>query len=69
MHSLCVKKSRPHVYIENVNLRFHSSVNLSKNVPDIEGQPKGSNLLEPWFQITNASGKLCVKVQIIWELF
>lgn len=69
MHSLCVEKSRSHVYIENVNLRFHSSANLSKNVPDIEGQPKGSNLLEPWVPITNASGKLCVKVQIILELF
>ena len=69
MHSLCVKKSRSHVYIENVNLHFYSSTNLSKNVPDIEGQPKGSNLLEPWVQITNVSGKLCVKVQIISELF
>lgn len=57
------------VYVENVTLCFHSSVNLSKNVPHLEGHPKGSNLLEPWVQITNVFGSLRVEVQIILELF
>lgn len=64
-----IKKFRSRVYIENVSLRLHSSANLSKNVPHIEGHPKDRNLLEPWVQITNVFGQLSVKVQIISEVF
>lgn len=56
MHFLSIEKFRSRVYVENVSLCFHSSANLSKNVPPIEGHPKGSNLLEPWIQITTAFG-------------
>lgn len=50
------KKFSFHVYIENVSLCFHSSANLSKNVPHIEGHPRGRNLLELWVQFTNVFG-------------
>lgn len=42
--------------VENACLCLQPSVNLSKNVPHPEGQPKGSTLLEPWVQIANVFG-------------
>lgn len=50
------KKSWPEVCGENAHLCLQPSVNLSKNVPHPEGQPKGRALLGPWVQIANGFG-------------
>lgn len=50
------KKSWLKDCVENACLCLQPSVNLSKNVPHPEGQPKGSTLLEPWVQIANVFG-------------